>query len=162
MSSEDGALVEPLAVAVQAVKVADLKGSQTVLVFGCGPIGVLCQAVAQAYGAKKVVGVDVSASRAEFAKSFGADEIFVSERGPAGLAASKATAEKILKQCGLGDGADVVLECTGAEACIQSAVFCTKSAGTFVQVGLGPDVRCLSVSAWTSVDPLYVVANFDV
>ena len=124
---------------MQAIKVAELKGNQTVLVFGCGPIGVLCQAVSRIYGARKVVGVDISASRAKFAKDFSADEVFVSERGPKGVDASKATAQKILEQCGLGDGADIVLECTGAEACIQAGIFCTKSAGTFVQVGLGPD-----------------------
>lgn len=143
VSSEAGALVEPLAVAVQAVKTADLKGNQTVLVFGCGPIGVLCQAVCRIYGARKVVGVDISASRAEFAKSFSADEIFVTERGPKGIETSKATAQKILEKCGLGDGADVILECTGAESAIQTGIFCTKSAGMFVQVGLGPDVSAV-------------------
>ncbi|KAK2049305.1 GroES-like protein [Colletotrichum somersetense] len=54
MSAEDGALVEPIAVAVQICKVAGLRGGQTVLVFGCGPIGVLCQAVAKPYGAGRV------------------------------------------------------------------------------------------------------------
>ncbi|TEA20324.1 D-xylulose reductase A [Colletotrichum sidae] len=49
----------------------------TVLVFGCGPVGVLCQAVAQAYGASKVIGVDISESRAQFAKTFGHDEVYV-------------------------------------------------------------------------------------
>lgn len=39
MSMEEGAMVEPIAVAVQITKVADLRAGQTVLVFGCGPIG---------------------------------------------------------------------------------------------------------------------------
>ncbi|KIW01688.1 uncharacterized protein PV09_06869 [Verruconis gallopava] len=139
MSSEDGALVEPLAVVVQTVKTADLKGGQTVLVFGCGLIGILCQAVSRCYGAKRVVGVDISASRTKFAKNFSADTVFVSDQGLTGLNDSRADAEKIMSQCGLPDGADVVIECTGAETCIQSGVLCTKSGGTFVQVGLGPD-----------------------
>ena len=41
MSMEEAAMVEPTAVAVQIAKVADLRANQTVLVFGCGPIGVL-------------------------------------------------------------------------------------------------------------------------
>ncbi|KAH0056454.1 GroES-like protein, partial [Aureobasidium melanogenum] len=49
MSMEEAAMVEPTAVAVQIAKVADLRANQTVLVFGCGPIGVLCQTVAKAY-----------------------------------------------------------------------------------------------------------------
>lgn len=57
LTMEEGALVEPMAVAVQVAKVADLRANQTVVVFGCGPIGLLCQAVAKAYGAKKVIGI---------------------------------------------------------------------------------------------------------
>ncbi|KAK2056215.1 GroES-like protein [Colletotrichum caudatum] len=103
MSAEDGALVEPVAVAVQICKVAGLRGGQTVLVFGCGPVGLLCQAVAKAHGAGRVVG------------------------------------EKIVREYGLGDGADVVLECTGAEPCIQSGVFAAKKGGTYVQAGMGKE-----------------------
>lgn len=143
VSSEAGALVEPLAVAVEAVKTADFKGNQTVLVLGCGPIGTLCQAVSRIYAARRVVGVDISTPRAEFAKGFSADEVFVSERGPREIDASKANAQKILEQCGLGSGAHVVLECTGAEACLQAGLFCTKSAGMFVRVGLGSDISCM-------------------
>ncbi|KAI0009390.1 chaperonin 10-like protein [Xylariaceae sp. FL0662B] len=80
MNAEDGALVEPVAVAVQICKVADLRAGQTVLVFGCGPIGALSQAVAKTYGAKEIIGVDISQSRAEFAKTFGADDVYVPER----------------------------------------------------------------------------------
>ncbi|KAI0453529.1 GroES-like protein [Xylaria acuta] len=72
MSMEDGALVEPVAVAVQICKVANLKGGQTVLVFGCGPIG--------------AVGVDISEARAKFAKEFAADDVYVSKRDDGGPA----------------------------------------------------------------------------
>lgn len=148
MTAEDGALVEPVAVAVQICKVAGLRGGQTVLVFGCGPIGALCQAVARAYGARRVVGVDISAARAGFAKSFGADAVFVPSREEAAapaagsdpVDAARAMAEKVVAEFGLGDGADVVLECTGAEACIQAGVFAAKKGGTFVQAGMGKEV----------------------
>lgn len=144
MSSEDGALVEPVAVAVQICKVAELKGGQTVLVFGCGPIGVLCQAVAKAYGAAKVIGVDVSESRAQFAREFAADDVYVSKKLPDApedpVDAARAIGEKIVRDYGLGEGADVVLECTGAEQCIQAGVFAAKKGGTFVQAGMGKEV----------------------
>ncbi|KAI7778609.1 hypothetical protein LA080_001939 [Diaporthe eres] len=144
MTAEDGALVEPVAVAVQICKVAGLRGGQTVLVFGCGPIGALCQAVAKAYGASKVVGVDLSKSRADFARSFGADDVYIPSREEAPnnrdpVDASRAMAENIVKTFGLGDGADVVLECTGAEPCIQAGVFAAKKGGTFVQAGMGKE-----------------------
>lgn len=148
MTAEEGALVEPVAVAVQICKVADLRAGQTVLVFGCGPIGVLCQAVAKGYGAKKVIGVDISKSRAAFAENFGADGVYVSERSlnpnldP--VEASRENAEKILKQFGIEEGADVVLECTGAEPCIQAGIFAAKKGGTYVQAGMGKEVRSLA------------------
>lgn len=148
MTAEDGALVEPVAVAVQICKVAGLRGGQSVLVFGCGPIGALCQAVAKAHGASRVVGVDLSESRADFARSFGADDVYVPPREEAAadsdvdpVSASRAMAEKIVTTFGLGDGADVVLECTGAEPCIQAGVFAAKKGGTFVQAGMGKEVR---------------------
>jgi D-xylulose reductase len=144
MNAEDGALVEPVAVAVQICKVADLRAGQTVLVFGCGPIGALSQAVAKAYGAKKVIGVDISKSRADFAKGFAADGVYVPQRDSSPPAdpveAARAMAEKIVAEFGLGEGADVVLECTGGEPCIQAGIFAAKKGGTYVQAGMGKEV----------------------
>jgi D-xylulose reductase len=77
MSMEEGAMVEPVSVAVAICKQADLRGGQSVLVVGCGPIGVLCQAVANTWGASKVIGVDVVSQRLEVARSFGADATFL-------------------------------------------------------------------------------------
>ncbi|KAJ6439806.1 hypothetical protein O9K51_07697 [Purpureocillium lavendulum] len=145
MTDEEAALTEPVAVAVQVAKTADLKAGQTVLVFGCGPIGVLCQAMAmaKAYGASKVIGVDVSESRTNFAREFAADGVYVSRANQAAGAdpidLSRSVAEDIMSQFQLGEGADVVLECTGAEPCIQAGVFATRKGGTFVQAGMGKE-----------------------
>ncbi|KAG9903847.1 GroES-like protein, partial [Aureobasidium melanogenum] len=142
MSMEEAAMVEPTAVAVQIAKVADLRANHTVLVFGCGPIGVLCQAVAKAYGARKVIGVDVVKSRLDFAKSYGADAVFLPPKPDPGVEPvehSEKVAAMIKKEFDLGEGADVVLECTGAEPCIQAGVFAAKKGGTYVQAGMGKE-----------------------
>jgi D-xylulose reductase len=148
MSAEEGALVEPVSVAVNICRVADLRGGQTVIVFGCGPIGVLCQAVAKAHGASRVIGVDISKSRAAFAKDFAADGVYVVNRdalskGSAVAAdpvdAARVLGESIVKQLGLGEGADVVLEATGAEQCIQAGIFACHPGGTYVQAGMGKE-----------------------
>jgi D-xylulose reductase len=142
MTMEEGALVEPTAVAVQVLKVADMRANQTVVVFGCGPIGVLCQAVAKAYGASKVVGVDIVQSRLDFAKSYGADEVFLYPKSKPGsdlVTHSEQVASAIKQQFNLGDGGDVVLECSGAEPSIQTGVFVTKKGGTYVQTGMGEE-----------------------
>ncbi|KAG9514435.1 GroES-like protein, partial [Aureobasidium melanogenum] len=142
MSMEEAAMVEPTSVAVQIAKVADLRANQTVLVFGCGPIGVLCQAVAKAYGARKVIGVDVVKSRLDFAKSYGADAVFLPPKPDQGVEPvehSEEVAAMIKKEFDLGEGADVVLECTGAEPCIQAGIFAAKKGGTYVQAGMGKE-----------------------
>lgn len=146
MNLEEGALVEPVAVAVQITKVGEVKPNQTIVVFGCGPIGLLCQAVSKAYAAKKVIGVDISQSRAEFARTFGADDIFVPPAKPEGVDDSAWSEEvaKIMKEkFDLGEGPDVVLEATGAQACIQTGIHLVRKGGTYVQAGMGREVSWL-------------------
>ena len=53
----------------------------------------------------------------------------------------KTVAAMIKEQFGLGEGADVVLECTGAEPCIQAGINVAKKGGTYVQAGMGKEVR---------------------
>lgn len=132
-------MVEPTAVACQVLKVAELKAGQTVVVFGCGPIGLLCQAVAKAYGAKKVIGIDAVQSRLDFAQTYGADGVFLPDRCAAGIDPvehSERMAAKIKEQFTLGEGPEVVLECTGAEPCIQMGVQVAQKGGTYVQTGM--------------------------
>ncbi|KAF2451069.1 putative alcohol dehydrogenase [Karstenula rhodostoma CBS 690.94] len=142
MDMEEAALVEPVAVAVQICKVASIRANQTVVVFGAGPIGVLSQAVAKASGAKKIIAVDISQSRLDFARKYAADGTFLPPRAEEGVD-SVTHAEKVAKmikeEFGLGEGADVVLECTGAEPCIQAGVNVAIKGGTYVQAGMGKE-----------------------
>lgn len=146
MNLEEGALVEPVAVAVQITKVGDVRPNQIIVVFGCGPIGLLCQAVSKAYSAKKVIGVDISQSRADFAQSFGADDVFVPPPKPDGKddsAWSEEVALMMKDKFNLGEGPDVVLEATGAQTCIQTGIHLTKKGGTYVQAGMGREVSSI-------------------
>lgn len=148
MDLEEGALVEPVAVAVQISKVGNVRPDQTVVVFGCGPIGLLCQAVSKSYAARKVIGVDISQARAEFARTFGADGVFIP---PAkadridDVEWSEQVARTIKQEFDLGEGPDVVLEATGAQPCIQTGVHLTKKGGTYVQAGMGREVSSSTV-----------------
>ncbi|KAL1638822.1 hypothetical protein SLS58_008527 [Diplodia intermedia] len=140
---EEAALVEPVAVAVQVCKVAGALANKKVLVFGCGPIGVLCQAVAGAYGASAVYGVDIAQARLDFAREFAGSETVlnptVDKEGAEPVEKAEMAAAVLKEKLGLGLGADVVLECTGAEPCIQTGVFAAKSGGTYVQAGMGKE-----------------------
>jgi D-xylulose reductase len=69
MSLEDGAMIEPLSVGVHSVAaIGQLRSNQTCVVFGCGPVGLVCMAVARALGARRVIAVDIVPHRLEFAK----------------------------------------------------------------------------------------------
>ncbi len=73
--------MEPLSVAVHAVStLAQLRTNQTVAVFGCGPVGLLCMAVAKALGASRIVAVDIVHDRLTFAKNYAASDGFIPPR----------------------------------------------------------------------------------
>ena len=81
LSLQDGALVEPMAVAVQAVKEGQLQFWDTVAVFGAGPIGLLTVIAAKAAGASKIIVLDLSETRLEKAKELGTTHIINSSNG---------------------------------------------------------------------------------
>lgn len=144
LTFEDGALMEPLSVSVHAVSsVAHLRAGQNVLVFGAGPVGLLCMAVSRALGAKRVIAVDVVPTRVEFASTYAATEVFLApaQSGEDAMEYSMKTAETIKSTLGVEDrgptSIDLVIDATGAVTCIQMAFILAKAGGTIVQVGIG-------------------------
>ncbi|SIS55493.1 2,3-butanediol dehydrogenase [Salimicrobium flavidum] len=126
MTLQDGALVEPVAVAVQAVKEADMKFGDTVAVFGAGPIGLATVLAAKAAGATRVVALDLSEKRLEKAKEMGATEIINS-----GNTDPVATIRELEK-----DGVDVAFEVAGVEPTFKQAIDVTKARGTMAIVSI--------------------------
>jgi D-xylulose reductase len=144
VSLEEGALVEPLSVAVHVSRQAGIKFGQSVVVFGAGPIGLLCCAVAKAFGASKIVVVDIVESRLRLAKTYGATTTYVPEK----ISAAE-NAERIVEAAGLGEGADVVIDASGAEPSVQTGIHVIKSGGTYVQGGMGRPEIAFPISAMT-------------
>lgn len=128
VSLEEGALVEPTAVAVQAIKEANLQSDQTVAVIGAGPIGLLTIIAAKAAGASKIVAFDLSASRLEKAIRVGATHIIKSDE------------QSPVKVCTEiePNGFDVVFEVAGAEITLNQAIKIAKVRGIVVIVSLFP------------------------
>lgn len=136
VSLEEGALIEPLSVGVHITRQANIKPGASVVVFGAGPVGLLCCAVAKAYGASTIVAVDVNEERLTFAGKYAATHLFRSEK-----ASAVDNAARMIKECDLGLGADVVIDATGAEPCIQTGIHAARPGGTYVQGGMGkPDI----------------------
>lgn len=146
---EEGAMVEPVAVAVSVATTAGNLAAKTVVVMGCGPIGILCQRVAKAYGAAKVIAVDVVQARLDLAARSGADATFLPPRAEATtdpIEHAEMMALQMKKDLVLGDGADVVLECSGAEACVQLAAYVAQPGATIVQAGMGKEVVAFPIT----------------
>ncbi|OWK58837.1 Sorbitol dehydrogenase [Lonchura striata] len=130
---EEGALIEPLSVGIHACKRAGVTLGSKVFVSGSGPIGLVNVIVAKMMGAAVVVVTDLSASRLQKAKEVGADfTIQVKNETPQEVASK---VESVL-----GCMPEITVECTGVQACIQAGIYATRSGGTLVLVGLGPEM----------------------
>lgn len=132
VSLQEGALIEPLAVAVHIVRQAAVAPGQTVVVMGAGPVGLLCAAVAKAFGASIVVSVDIVQSKLDFAKSFCSTHTYASQR-----ISAEENAANIRREAGLPEGADAVIDASGAEPSIQTSLHTVRNGGVYVQGGMG-------------------------
>ncbi|HEX4029597.1 MAG TPA: NAD(P)-dependent alcohol dehydrogenase [Terracidiphilus sp.] len=120
-----GALIEPFAVALHAVKRAGTVSGRRVLVTGAGAIGLLAAMTARAFGAVPVAVSDLVAQRRAKAEELGIDAVL----DPS--AADFADRARELS----GEGFDVVLEASGAPPALKSAFDLVRPGGTIVQIG---------------------------
>jgi (R,R)-butanediol dehydrogenase / meso-butanediol dehydrogenase / diacetyl reductase len=126
VSLEEGALVEPTAVCLHAIKLSDLKAGQTVIVYGAGPIGLLTIIAAKAAGAAEIIAVDISKERLEKALEVGASTVINS--------LEEDVASKVLSIC--DKGVDIAYEAAGVEATFNSALSVLKKGGQLMVIAL--------------------------
>ena len=127
ISDLQGALIEPCAVAVRAVRISNQKLGDNVLVLGAGPIGLLCLQVAKAAGASKVVVSEPSSVRREAALSLGADVVIDSSDPDISQTIISATDNA---------GPDVVFECAAAPSTLDLALDVVRRDGNVTLVAL--------------------------
>ncbi|KDQ61455.1 hypothetical protein JAAARDRAFT_30893 [Jaapia argillacea MUCL 33604] len=137
MSFEDGALLEPLSVALAAVERANVRLGDVTLICGAGPIGLVTLLCAKAAGAEPIVITDIDQGRLDFAKKLVADQpgtvkTFLVGRGKT----EEELGAAIVSEFG-GLEPDVALECTGVESSIASAIHAVRFGGTVFVVGVG-------------------------
>ncbi|PVH71351.1 hypothetical protein DL98DRAFT_435334 [Cadophora sp. DSE1049] len=156
ISYDEGALLEPLSVAVHAVRKARLSSRSSCLILGAGAVGLLVAAVVQTVGCSDVVMADIAENRLEFAKKHGfASETstILARRGSEPeekfqIAREVASSllelrSKVHKSSGKYH---VTFECTGVESCVQTAIYSTRAGGNVVLVGMGSPVQTLPMS----------------
>jgi (R,R)-butanediol dehydrogenase / meso-butanediol dehydrogenase / diacetyl reductase len=142
VSDEQGALIEPCAVAAYGVSRGPVRPGDSVLIAGAGPIGAFAALCAAAAGAGSVYLTEPNESRRERARRLDLGEVFDPE-------ATDVPAELHERTDGLG--VDIAIECAGFGAAFRTCVESVKRRGTVVQVGLHVQ-RC-------EVDPMLWALN---
>jgi L-iditol 2-dehydrogenase len=130
VSDEAAALLEPLSVAIAAMRKAHVVPGSSILIAGAGPIGILCAQAAKAFGAARIVVSDVVAERRQRALRFGATEAI----DP--LAVDIAT---------VGLDVDAFVDASGAPSAVSAGIRAVRPAGYAVLVGLGHPEMTLPV-----------------
>lgn len=125
VSFNEGALIEPLAIACHAVNGADIKVNDTAVVFGAGVIGLMILKVLKTTGCGKVYVVELDEAKKEIARQNGADLVIDGrEDVPAKI-----------KELTKGRGADYAFEAIGISKTINNALLSLRKNGTLIQVG---------------------------
>lgn len=127
---QTAALVEPLAVGIHAVRIADVKAGSRVMVVGAGPIGLTVALWARFFGARAVVVSEIASSRSALAMKMGATSVI--QPDPA------AGAEQLLEQFvdAAGGPPDVIFECVGAPGLLQQCIEIAPQRGKIIPVGV--------------------------
>ena len=127
MTYGEGAMIEPLAVTVHAVRrFPEVKGTRAV-VLGCGPIGILLIQSLKALGAKSVLATDISDVRLDLARQLGADYAVNTAKAD--------YAEALLAAFG-PDKADVIYDCAGNDTTMDQAIQYARKGSTIILVAV--------------------------
>ena len=126
VSFEQAAMVEPVAVALHALSLSDLKVGESCLVTGAGMIGLFLVQVADAGGAIPVIALDINDQRLSLARQLGAKITFNPNRSD--------LEDKILSLTN-GRGVDLVFEAVGLSETVKLSVQLARKGGRVVLVG---------------------------
>jgi 2-desacetyl-2-hydroxyethyl bacteriochlorophyllide A dehydrogenase len=132
LSLAEGALFEPLAVAIHSLEFVGLRPGESVAVFGAGPIGLLTVAMLRLAGAGRIWSVEPVPGRRELARRLGADAaIDPSAEEPAGIIAGDTG----------GRGADAAIDCATQGDTINLCVQTVRRTGRVVVTGIPSELR---------------------
>ncbi|RKK91537.1 hypothetical protein BFJ70_g17806, partial [Fusarium oxysporum] len=121
------ALVEPLAVAWNAVQQSNFQPGDTTLILGAGPIGLAILQVLKSKGASQIIVTETADKRREFATNFGATTVLDPTKTNVG--------EECKKLCA-GEGVQVVFDCAGVQSTLETALAASRPRSVIVNVAL--------------------------
>ncbi|MFD0678408.1 MULTISPECIES: zinc-binding dehydrogenase [unclassified Paenibacillus] len=132
VSFEKAAMTEPTCVAYNAVAHhSHIRPGDYVVVFGPGPIGLMCVQIAKLFspGRLTVVGTSKDKNRLEISKQFGADTVIVGD---------EQDVVKEILSFGDGFGPDLVLDAVGISTTLKQSIEVVRPAGQITKIGWGP------------------------
>jgi threonine 3-dehydrogenase len=124
VSFEVGGIHDPMGNAFHTALTAEIPGA-TVLVTGCGPIGLFAVGICRAAGASRIIASDVNETRLELARTMGADDVV-----------HPAEVETAVRRATDGLGVDVVLEMSGVPSAIHQAFALVRVGGRVQMLGI--------------------------
>lgn len=127
VSCEEGCMVEPAAVSLHAINLANIKIGDKVLVVGGGIIGLMAAEFAKLNGATQVTLMETNENRGKKALKYGKVDSFVNALSETAIADAVSLTN---------GGYDVVIECCGSSPAVTEAIMCAKPGGTVVLVGV--------------------------
>ena len=145
VTDEQGAMVEPTAVALYGVDRAKVTGGSTVLVTGAGPIGALVILICNAMGASKIFVSEPNANRRRMIESLGAATAVLDPKAVNVVDFIRDNTEE-------GVGVDSAIECSGIEAALNTCVEAVRSRGVVVQTGLHVKKAVVDPALWAYKD----------
>jgi L-iditol 2-dehydrogenase len=133
LTAIDGAMLEPLGVAIHTMDLAHVRPGVSVGVFGSGPIGLFCLQVAKVAGAARLVATDLASRphRLAAARALGAEA----------FAADDGREAKVIHRSVGGHGLDVAIEAAGEQTAVDAAVESVRPGGRVVLAGIPSDER---------------------
>ena len=132
LAFEHAAMIEPVSVAVHAVKRTPITKGDTAAVIGVGMIGLLVVQALKAAGCDKIIAVDLAEEKLKLAQELGAD-----------LSVNPKTTDAVesIQEATDGRGADVTMEVVGATPTVKTAIEGARKGGHVTLVGnLAPEV----------------------
>jgi threonine 3-dehydrogenase len=124
VSFDIGGIHDPMGNAFHTALTASIPGS-TVLVTGCGPIGIFAVGICRAAGASRIIATDVNEKRLALARTMGAND-----------AVHPQEAERVVKAATGGLGVDVVLEMSGVPSAVHQAFALVRVGGRVQMLGI--------------------------
>ena len=119
------------------INTARVEAGSSVLVIGCGGVGLNCIQGAVLAGAERIIAVDLKANKLEYARQFGATDVLDASEGD--------TAARVLELT--GGGVDYAFEAIGFSKTIVDCYESTRLGGTTVVVGMAPEDDMMTIPA---------------